>query len=81
MIRIKQVQPMEGLRVRLELTDGSELERDLAPLLVGPFFTRLRADPALFQQVHVVDGTLGWPGNIDTCPDMVIWGGPPPLEH
>lgn len=80
MLRIKQAEALENLRVRLTLTDGSVLERDLSQLLAGRVFDRVRADREVFTQVRVVDGTLEWPGGVDLCPDMIIYGGPPPVE-
>ena len=78
LVRIKQAVPVGGYRLRLTLTDGSTLERDVEKLLVGPVFESIRQDPGLFRQVRVEHGTLTWPGNVDLCPDMLIWQGPPP---
>jgi hypothetical protein len=76
LIRIKGVTPLESFRVRLLLTDGSVVERDLAPLLAGPIFEPLRSAPARFREVRVESGTLVWPNGADLCPDVVISGGP-----
>ena len=78
LIRIRDVVPLEGRRVRLTLTDGSVVERDISFLLVGPVFEPIRNDPACFEQVHVEAGSLVWPNGADLCPDVVIWGGAPP---
>jgi len=78
LVRIKQAVPVGGYRLRLTLTDGSTLERDVEKLLVGPVFESIRQDPGLFRQVRVEHGTLTWPGNVDLCPDVLIWHGPPP---
>ena len=78
MIRIREVIPLGPFRVRLVLTDGSIVERDLAPLLTGPIFEAIRSTPAHFREVRVDSGTLVWPNGADLCPDVVIWGGPPP---
>ena len=80
MLRIREVQPLDGFRLRLTLSDGSTVERDLGPLLVGPVFEPLRTDPSLFNQVRVEWGTVVWPNDADLCPDVVIWGGPPPED-
>lgn len=77
-VRIASAEPLDRFMVRLVLTDGRTLERDLADLLTGEVFEAIRADPALFQQLSVDHGTLCWPGDIDVDPDMVIRGGPPP---
>ena len=78
MIRIKSASPLKGFRVRLTLSDGQIIERDLDPLLVGPLFEPVRQNRERFLAMTVEDGTIVWPGEIDLCPDMVIWGGPPP---
>ncbi|MDG2305659.1 MAG: DUF2442 domain-containing protein [Candidatus Binatia bacterium] len=80
LLRIRDVEPLEGCRVRLTLTDGTTIERDLSALLQGPVFETIAADPQRFQEVRVTDGALSWPSGADLCPDMVIWGGPPPAE-
>jgi Protein of unknown function (DUF2442) len=80
LLRIVSVKPLEGYRVQLRLTDGSTIERDIGVLLVGRVFDELRRDPALFRAVGVEAGTLVWPNGADLCPDVVIWGGPPPSE-
>jgi hypothetical protein len=78
LVRIRSVEPLEGYRLRLSLTDGRVIEKDVLPLFVGPAFDRIRTDPRLFAQAGVVHGTVAWPGDVDLDPDVLIWGGPPP---
>jgi hypothetical protein len=78
MLRIAKAEALPGLRLRLTLTDGSVMERDVAPLLHGPVFERIRSDPAEFALVRVEGGTIVWPNGADLCPDTLIWNGPPP---
>jgi hypothetical protein len=78
LVRIRHVVPLEGFRVRLTLTDGSTLERDVSSLLIGPVFEAVRRDRNVFRQVRVERGTLVWPGEADLCPDVLIWKGSPP---
>jgi uncharacterized protein DUF2442 len=80
MVRIKEAVPLKDQRLRLTLTDGRTLERDVGPLLIGPVFDSIRSDPSLFQQVRVEHGTVVWPGDVDLCPDVLIWEGPPPED-
>jgi Protein of unknown function (DUF2442) len=80
LLRIRQATPLERWKLRLTLTDGSVIERDLSSLMVGPIFEPLKVDENLFKQVRVEHGTVVWPNGADLCPDTVIWGGPPP-EH
>jgi hypothetical protein len=77
MLRIKKVVPLSGYRLRLTLTDGSVVERDVGPLLLGPVFESIRCEPELFRKVSVERGTACWPGDVDLCPDTVLWNGPP----
>lgn len=80
LVRIREVAPLDAHRVRLTLTDGSVVERDLGPYLTGPVFDTIRRDPAAFSLVRVDAGTLVWPDGADLCPDLVVWGGPPPAD-
>ncbi|MEO5332438.1 MAG: DUF2442 domain-containing protein [Magnetococcus sp. YQC-5] len=78
--RIQTAIPLEGLRLRLFLTNGCEIERTIAPLLTGPLFDPIRQNPTLFAQVRVEGGGLAWPNGADLCPDVLIWGGMPPAD-
>lgn len=80
LVRIREARPLDGLCVQLTLTDGRVIDRDLSSLLEGPIFADIRADRDRFQQMRVEGGTLVWPNGADLCPDMLIWGGPPPEE-
>lgn len=81
MLRISKVRPLEGRRVRLTLTDGSVVERDLGGLLDGVgVFGRISFDDDAFREVHVAGGTLVWPGDIDIAPETLIWDGPDPTD-
>lgn len=79
MIRIRGVEPLDGFRVRLSLSDGSKRELDLEPYLNGPVFEPLRTDPALFRAVRVDEelGTIVWPNGADIDPDVLIHGRTP----
>ena len=78
LLRIERVAPLQGFWLRLTLTDGSVIERDVEHLLSGPVFQALRQDPALFAQARAEEGTVVWPNSADLCPDVLIWDGPPP---
>ena len=80
MLRIRKAAPITDYRVRLTLTDGDVVERDLGALLWGPVFEPLRSDPDRFREVTVSGGTLVWPGNLDLDPDTLIWGGARPAD-
>lgn len=78
LLRIRSVEPLEGFRLRLVLTDGSVVERDVEPLLRGTVFESVRRDPQRFRAVRAEAGTVVWDDEADLCPDVLIWGGPPP---
>jgi hypothetical protein len=78
MLRIREAIAGEGFTLRLTLTDGAVVERDVADLLTGPVFEAIRMDPTVFRQVRVEAGTVVWPNGADLDPDVLIWGGLPP---
>lgn len=78
LVRISEVTPVEGYRLRLRLTNGQTIERDVGGLLLGPIFDAVKSDPQFFRQVRAEGGTVVWPNGADLCPDVLIWGGPPP---
>jgi hypothetical protein len=79
LIRICAVEPLEGFRVRLHLTNDAVIDRDVRPLMSGRIFEELLQDPQRFREVHVEGRTVVWSNGADLCPDVLIWGGPPPL--
>jgi Protein of unknown function (DUF2442) len=80
MIRIKSAEHVSEFTVRLTLTNGSVVERDLARLLVGRVFAPVRKSPRAFAAFRVEGGTLTWPNGADLCPDVILWGGPSPTS-
>ena len=80
MLRIRSVSPLNGRRLRLTLTDGSIVERDVQDLLWGPVFETIRSDDARFRRVRARHGTVTWPGNVDLAPETLIWDGPDPAD-
>ena len=58
LIRIAGVHPLPGLRLRLRLTNGSTIEREVDPLMVGPVFDPIRERPEMFARV-TIDGGNG----------------------
>ena len=80
LVRIVSAAPLDGFRLRLTLTNGDVVERDVLHLMIGPVFERLRADPNEFRAVQVEGGALVWPNGADLCPDTIIWSGLPPVS-
>jgi hypothetical protein len=73
MIRVTEVEPLDGFSLRLRFNDGSERVVDLESELWGPVFEPLKADPDLFRQVRVDEeiGTIVWPNGADMDPDVL----------
>lgn len=76
MSSIRSAEPLEDFWIRLTLTDGSQIERNIFDLLRGPVFEAVRADDTRFRQVRVRQGTLEWPERLDLDPNVLIWNGP-----
>nr|MBI3613065.1 DUF2442 domain-containing protein [Nitrospirota bacterium] len=60
-VHIQSINPMQGYRLRVTLTDGSVIERDIAALMDGPLFTPILLDPSLFRAASVEDDAVVWP--------------------
>ena len=80
LVRIATVTALAGQRLRLGLTDGTTIEREVGPLLNGPVFEEIRENSELFAQAQAKGGTVVWPNGADLCPDVLIWGGAPPAD-
>jgi hypothetical protein len=78
MLRIRSATALQERMLRLTLTDGTVVERDIQDLLWGPVFERIRTDDTAFGRVRARYGMVTWPGNIDLAPETVIWDGPDP---
>jgi hypothetical protein len=79
-LRVREVEALGEYRLRLTLTDGSVIERDVSDLLDGPVFDPVRENPATFAQARPGLGTVVWPNGADIDPDTLIWDGPPPRD-
>jgi hypothetical protein len=78
MLEVRSVVPLQGRVLRLTLTDGSVVDRDVSDLLFSPIFDRVIADDGFFRRVRARHGTVAWPGNLDLAPETLIWDGPGP---
>ncbi len=82
MLEITEVEPLEGMSVRLTLSDDTVVVRDLGDLLDGAgVLARISSDEVAFREVSVAYGTLVWPGGVDLAPETVIWDGPDPDDE
>ncbi len=66
--------------MRLTLTDGSQVERNVRALLRGPVFEPIRSDYRRFRRIRVRGGTVEWPDQLDLDPNVLIWNGPRPRD-
>jgi hypothetical protein len=73
MVRIQDVQPLEGFKVRLFFTDGTQKDVDLERYLHGPIFEPIKDDPLIFRSVRVDKelGTVVWDNGADIDPDVL----------
>jgi hypothetical protein len=79
MLEVAAVVPLEGRVVRMTLSDGTVVERDLTDLLAGGgVYASIADDDSAFRRVSVDYGTLVWPGDVDIAPETLIWDGPTP---
>lgn len=73
MVRVKAVRPLEGFKLEVEFTDGTDRVIDVGRYLRGPIFEPIRRDRAMFEKVRVDDdlGVLVWPNGADIDPDVL----------
>lgn len=73
MVRVDRVTPVEGYRLRVGFSDGTERVIDVEPFLRGPIFQRVRDDRDFFEAVEVDRelGTVVWPNGADIDPDVL----------
>lgn len=74
-VYIQSVNPLDGYRLRVTLTDGSMVERDVAALMGGPQFVPILLDPSLFRAASVEGDAVVWPNGATLSHDDLIEGG------
>ena len=67
--RLKNVEPLDPLKLRLEYETGEVKIFDVAPYASGPWFGELK-DRAYFKTVHLLPGGIGieWAEGQDIAP-------------
>lgn len=68
--RVKHVQPETDYTLRLTFANGEVRRFDVKPYLGIGVFRELR-EPALFNSVRPVLGSIQWKNGQDLCPDML----------
>lgn len=69
LVDVIRLRPLEGHKLWLRFTDGSEGVRDLSDIITheGPMIEPLR-DPAYFSRVFIEMGVPTWPNGFDLDP-------------
>ncbi|MGA2512441.1 MAG: DUF2442 domain-containing protein [Candidatus Limnocylindrales bacterium] len=78
MLTIRSAEVLDDYWLRLTLSDGTAIERNVRDLLWGPVFEGLRTDYSQFRRARAGHGTVEWPGDLDLAPETLIWNGPAP---
>jgi hypothetical protein len=73
LVRVLDVEPLDGFRVRIRFEDGTLKEIDLELYLHGPIFEPIREDPMMFRSVEVQGGTIAWDNGADIDPDVLYY--------
>ena len=71
-VYIQSINFLGGYRLRLTLTDGSMIERDVVALMGGPLFGPILLDPSLFRAASVEGDAVVWPNGATLCHDDLI---------
>lgn len=66
-IDVKLVAP---LALKVQFADGTVGKVQFEPSHLTGVFEALK-DPIIFQQAHIEDGAVVWPGNLDLAPDAM----------
>jgi hypothetical protein len=70
LLDVTRVEVTSSYVLSLEFENGEQRVFDMGPFMDRAPFTRLK-DPRLFRQARVVNGTVGWPGDIDIAPETL----------
>lgn len=73
-MRITDVEPLEGHRIRATFSDGAIKDIDLTHVMArGGVFAPIRDRREVFEQVRVnpESETVEWPGEVDLDPDVL----------
>ena len=73
LVRVKNVTPLEGFRVRLTFQNNEIKEIDLEKYLRGEIFATIRENPAVFRAVKVIGSTIGWDNGADIDPYVLYY--------
>lgn len=76
--KLKKVEPMDALKLRLSYETGEVKVFDVAPYATGPWFGELKND-AYFRTVQMIPGGIGveWSNGQDIAPHELYEQGVP----
>src|SRR5438270_13906726 len=83
-IRVTNVDPLDGFRIRATFSDGAIKEIDLSEVLAaGGVFEPIYERREVFEQVAVNSetGTIEWPGDVDLDPEVLYGRYEPASGH
>ena len=69
-LHIEEAKHLDGHRVWVKFSDGTEGQVDLRNELGGPIFESLK-DPDYFKQFTLEGHTLTWPNGADFAPEYI----------
>lgn len=64
------VKPVAPLALKVQFADGAVGKVQFETSHLTGVFAALK-DPIIFQQAHIEDGAVAWPGNLDLAPDAM----------
>jgi hypothetical protein len=73
LVRVRSVEPLRDLRVRVTFENDTQREIDLEPYLHGPIFEPIRSDPSMFRAMKIEGSTIAWENGADIDPDVLYY--------
>ena len=70
LIRVTDIEPRDGLKLKVFFNDGLSGVLDFSSLLTGAIFSALK-DQGKFASATVRYGTIVWDGDIDMAPEYL----------
>lgn len=70
-LEVEKVETLRGHRLRLTLSNGDVVTRNVSLLLYGPVFGPVRD---IFGTARPFMGGVAWKNGADISPDVLIWG-------
>jgi hypothetical protein len=65
-----EVKPINPLGLQVKFADGTEGKVQFEPSHLTGVFEALK-NSIVFEQAHIDNGAVAWPGNLDLAPDVM----------